>query len=350
MSLDCPKSAFIHIGVGKTGSTSIQSALANWAPKVAGLSYPPLGKTKSQNRLPMLYQRMERLPRGLRQRAGSAERLARIRPKMRASWQERVGAAGNIAISCEFLSAFDRSEIAAFRDDLTAGGFGAFGILMYVREPTAHYLSLAQQAIKASDRVPPPQAYATQYREVLQAWEETFEAPAMLRLFDRTNLEGGDVVADFFAALSAFFGCPPPQQNTTAANASLSAEGMVVLQRYRRSVHPDLVNVFRPDSDRVLDLLQDVEANMADRLTKPRLKPAIAATVAHRCLDDIAFVNERLGADWPLPTGTRPEPPPVRDVADILETFDPNLVEELTHRALALAVKRAPKRPAKPTE
>jgi hypothetical protein len=344
------KSAFVHIGVGKTGTSSIQLVLGGLARtgRLSGIAVPSVAGN-GQVLLPAAYQTADRLPRALRAAVGSDPE--RFRRELRAAWIEAIRARSSIAVSSEFLARFSDEEASAFHRDLVEAGYENIACLVYVREPAGLYLSDVQQTLKASASFTPPDAFRTGYRDCIERWRALCGGRITVRLFRPDALLEGDVVADFLARLAAFFGIERPRPRYRRQNESISAEGMILLQKYRRHLHPDADDVFIPASNRLLDLIATVEPTLTRPVTRPRLRDGVKRAVADGAAGDVAYLAKSFGIDIAVdvPEG-RPQADvaPFVDVAAILDAYDPVALDELTVRLLGALLKSVPLLPGEP--
>lgn len=93
------------------------------------------------------------------------------------------------------------------------------------------YLSHAQQALKGSGEFPQPDGYARPVDRFLTTWRDCpYLSEMHVRHFDRSRLQGGDVIEDFAAVLGQISGQEISLPNVQS-NQSLSVEQAIVLQR-----------------------------------------------------------------------------------------------------------------------
>jgi hypothetical protein len=338
------KSAFIHIGVGKTGTSSIQLVLDGLARlgRLPGIAVPSVGGS-GQARLPAAYQTVSRLPRALR--ALVASDPERLRRELHAAWINAIREPSALVVSCEFLGRFSDAEASAFHRDLIEAGYENIHCLVYVREPTGLYLSDVQQRLKASASFTPPGEFRTGYREHIEPWRSLCEGRITVRLFRPDALLGGDVVTDFLARMAAFFGVERPGARYRRMNQSISVEGMILLQNYRRHVHPKADDVFMPDSNRLFGLIARAEPTLIRRVTRPRLRDGVARVICDAAAADAAYLSQQFGIDIAIDVADRaiaPAAGPFADVASIVGSYDPIALDELSARVLGTLLKSIP--------
>ena len=288
----------------------------------------------THNHLAHVYASPDRLPRIPRhRRRADPESFERIAQTFKHDLFEAIRDNENLILSAEYLSLFSRDDAAALARDLALAGVGEVRVLAYVRDPASLYLSAVQQTLKAGHLFVRPAAFRYRFLEALAVWRAIYP-DVRVRPFVRGRLVDGDVVRDFLAEASSFFGdtVAPDDVELRVSNPSLSAEAMVVLQRYRRRYYPDEPNVFKPDSTWLFRHLEQSSADPPQ--TRPELRPEIASTILRAHADDLVVLAETYGVDL-RPDGfdrrieAARAPADVKDVAEILESYDEAIVEEL---------------------
>lgn len=142
--------------------------------------------------------------------------------------------------------------------------------LAYLRRPSERHASEIQQTLKASHILPRP------VRRGLLRQLSGFAAirPVSARFFSRETLHEGDVVTDAcrdFGVRLDRLDRPAKRDNT-----SLTAEGTILLQRYRRKHHAERNNIFTPDTKAFIARLSREEKRHPKRYTRMKLHPEIA--------------------------------------------------------------------------
>jgi hypothetical protein len=262
----------LHIGQMKTGSTAIQVTLrkAQDRLKDSGILYPEIGYARHcHHALVPLFVDPDGVNQFIVNRMGFDRRA--IRELARKEWSEVLDAATDPGISTVVLSSeamFRRlSESEASRLVAALGELGGdVRVLTYVRNPATHYLSRVQQFLKV--RAPLLQPSENQFLAPLDSYSKAFGPALECRVFDRSLLDGGDVVQDFleWSGLEIEGGL----DIIPDVNASVSAEAMSVLNRLGQ---PDAYPSSQAAAERQKHLLKLVEA--ADRALSSPTKDAV---------------------------------------------------------------------------
>lgn len=233
--------ALLHIGSGKTGTTSIQEYMSVNRQRLReqGIHYPVTLGAKNHRRLPAIVQKDDRAARYFREQ-GLRDAASRAAAR-EAWWQEfraEIASAGDCdrcLISAEHLWDLGAQEVAALRSRL-ATLFDEVRILAYLRDPVDYAMSMYDTALKiGSTNLAPASPVAggpTDYAHVLKSWQGAFGRDRMtVRLFDRAELVGGDILQDFVHAAgidAAGFA------EVKVKNPSLGVLGQQILLRVNR--------------------------------------------------------------------------------------------------------------------
>jgi hypothetical protein len=225
----------LHIGQGKTGTTSLQRSLhlARSALREAGVLYPHFGgKAFAHHLLLPLCEDPNRLPAAMVDAYGGPEAAAE---KAWAAWNETcdqvlANPPDVLVLSSEFLihqtDATAKARLAETLSELSSD----ITPVIYIRHPVDHYRARLQEWLKTESRPLPPTRLPL--REAITDCEAAFGRPPVLVAFDRAHLVGQDITTDFLSRfLSDHIATPsiPLQQ----ANIGLSAEALVLAARLR---------------------------------------------------------------------------------------------------------------------
>jgi hypothetical protein len=291
------KQILIHIGTSKTGSTSIQRALAKSSRKgqLEEIYYPlPLGGHNHQEIVIPYHKSYEKLPRQLRCKHSPSD-FEVIRRGYLSDLFEQLRQHNKVIICSEYLGSLNIEAIQRFRTDLENLGFIEFKVLIYIRKPASHYLSYIQQQLKASSKFSTPAQFRYRFLESINCWSKVFQPESLeIRIFQAQNFPDGSVVLDFNKCASKFFKTSI-QLEDESRNTSISAEGMIILQKYRRLVYPDDNNVFKKDSTLLISLLR--KSQLEIHQTKPKLSRQALSTIIRSHEKDINILKDYYGID-----------------------------------------------------
>ncbi|OWU82248.1 hypothetical protein ATO6_22650 [Oceanicola sp. 22II-s10i] len=336
---DVVRSVLLHIGDGKCGSTSIQAALFDAGAELSkeGVLYHAEKRVGGQAPLATLI--------GVTARAENMERLrARSRETLREIGRRATEHDAAILSGEKFIRANPGDFIGMLGEVFPE--LETITVLAYVRDPLSMYLSVEQQRLKASAWFAPP----TQVRDMSKALSRWRRSPRVnrmeVRAFDPQRFPEGSVVRDFETVLQGWRPGLKTRLPDIRENASVTAEQLVLLQRFRAKFFPE-VTTFGRETEGLLLFFHDLNRG-GSLLNKPTLSQD-AADVLTVCSTDMV---RRLNATYPsldLPVRT-PESTPVERswdrIEDVLETVDWPVVDAL----IALIPKWTPALSDGPTE
>jgi hypothetical protein len=327
-----PKTLLLHIGTTKTGTTSIQAALAGSRRAIAPVCYPRSFGDINHNRLVMLYLAGDQVPGYLQDSYHG--RLGKIK----LGWYRRhifgqLSSAGDAIVSGEQLSSTLSAEAARkLRSDLELVGFQRFHVILYIRDPADFFLSATQQRLKSPTSQPgligfDAASFKYEFRRMVETWQEVFPGEVIVRKFPGTS--EGDVVSDFSALMQELLGVSLPAV-MVRRNTTISAEAMQILQSYRSTFRVTNESGLTPDVRRLLRYLESSSADIDQ--SKPVLKKRVVESIHARHTSDADFIFSRYGVDLGLPeVNPDPELDPSRTqrIDDLLETLDTDVVHQL---------------------
>ena len=296
------KEVVLHIGHQKTGSTSLQKSLyaARADLRSQGILLPDtFGNSGIATLLghhlfgPDLLTRHRESWMKLTPEAASQQ--------ARKQWQSiktdlATGNARKLIISSEHLfKPFDMASLAQGKAMLGEIA-DRIRVVVYVRSPAPASLSMLQEMLKTF-QVDVRYRKKEYVRDTLRNWVDVFGDALEVLPFDKQQLVGGDIVADFHARYLQELDISLPSGDFTALNSSVSAEVMAIMYDVaRRNVHPK----FQTGTAMKLARAND---RLVPHPTRPKLNYAAHASLNNWFAADIRWLHDRYGicfSDAPL--------------------------------------------------
>jgi hypothetical protein len=236
------KTCYLHLGMNKAGSTSIQHFFRDYADeKVAYLRLGCLPRHGLDNgnhshHLEMRFQRA--VPAHFFTSPDPREQRAE-RKRLREDFDRAVRSSPkSLVISGEVMFEWRNSRTKRNMANFLKARFEQLRGLVYVREPTSYMASLLQQFIqmRAPGRARKFENFYPRYRLRLKSWEAVLGRDNLEYVrFDQRSTSSSELLSDF-ATRTGMNPAWVEQQKHAATkrhNASLSAEATAVLLRYR---------------------------------------------------------------------------------------------------------------------
>lgn len=283
------KRCWIHIGMPKTGTTSVQKNLAK-VKKPAGWRYltvgdrPNMGEALYAMFHPEPHQFHWFLKRG-ESRQQVEERGAVFRKELRKAITECAEEV--CIISAEILSIFKHEGIVALRDFLEPL-VDEIRIIGYARPPGAFKTSMFQQQVKHGTNQFKINTISPHYRAKFKKFDEIFgRENVILRKFDPSNFPNHCIVADFCQQIGIQF---PETTHILNSNESLSREACGILYAYRK---------FGPGYGVGKNVIKEnawvIRTLLGMRGTKLRFSKSLIDQALKKEKDDILWMEKRLG-------------------------------------------------------
>lgn len=287
----------LHVGMSKTGTTALQTFMSNNRSQLAkhGILYPSVNSSpENHNFLSLFLRQNDFTPRKFLSIYHGNKELMMSDAEL--NWQQIKTQINKYKPSIMILSGeqifrgFQVGDVSAFRSRLKELA-SDIQVVLYVRKPSAHYLSLAQQSLKASSRV--PLLGNLSFRKVIETIEENFKIKPIVIEYNRSKLYKEDIRSDFIQRSLPDMQLELDYSYSGDINESLSAESMAILQDFRAVNYPQLDNIFTPDSQVLVNVLQNLEKKY--KLNKrPVLIKEVADFIDYSCLD-LRFLEENYG-------------------------------------------------------
>lgn len=228
--------AYLHIGLHKTGTSAIQHALFNGREILDrhGILYPSLASNHSHRMFSLFCDLPERF--GINIREGlSGEALVNFNHETRETLRHALtcGSYDKVVLSGEEMSRLTASAVQrlhAFFDDCGTSAV----VIAYIRPPASAINSLIQEFVKHGGQFPDsPGEFPTPNFRSIKPFVEYFDDSQLLFRPVQGNLDSGfNSVQDFMATI----GRPDLAQELpqSRANESFSEIAVRVLERYNR--------------------------------------------------------------------------------------------------------------------
>ena len=285
------RSLFFHLGDRKTGSTSIQRALATGAGSCPGVTllYPA-----KAHHIPLATALIPPAPPARRARLW--QRLARTLAE----------ADADIAvISAEDFESVPPAALQAAIAEFLPEHLHDARFLAYVRPHAERVLSSWTQQVKMGLFSGPLDAFHQRtlargrfrYAERFGAWRATFGDRFTLRPMIRSRLKDADVVADFYDAV--FAGATFALADQPRTNEALCLEDLALLQATQRQIRDTLGSspLQAALGGRLAQILQTLPR---PGQTKPQLHRALAERIAADYRADAAALDAAFFDDTPM--------------------------------------------------
>jgi hypothetical protein len=283
-----PRRLFLHIGMHKTGTTSIQHSLKDCDDGTT--AYLKMAESNHSYAISMLFGKRtaaQYVKMGWAVSGNDLERkVADARNRLQAQLTE---SRKNMIVSGEAMSLqFGAAEIARLRAYF-APFFDEIRVIAYLRAPYAYMSSALQETIKRRPRslTSPP---FPNYQERLSPWEDAFGRDAMdYVLYSPGSLAGQDVVTDFVKRI----GMPSGPITGKRVNERMSAEAFATLYRLRNG-HFSSKFLWPPERVNIVGARHKAYGrqrfSLADSVWPDLTPPQMA---------EVAWAEQRLGQSFP---------------------------------------------------
>lgn len=319
------KKVFLHVGTGKTGSSSVQKSLRKGAKHLSkvGILYPQYGHRTNHEELNVVF-RGGPGPRAIKGRyIGAEESLEAYQSRLLQQFESELASKSSLIYSAEHLFTLSAGHLSQLKALLDKHGVGQVKVLLYFREPVSYYASQVQQRLKGSSRLVDPNDYRPKYCSILARWQAVFD-DVEVREFDRAALVNGDVVDDVLAVASEFFSAPEllDLPKSEPVNESLMLETMALLQAFRRHCCADKDGTFTPNTKHLLEHINALEFDY----TKPKVRPEVVQVICANNRESVAKLRDMLGYELFkesfVEAGIPAQPPevPAVNVSDVFVT------------------------------
>jgi hypothetical protein len=279
------KRVIIHIGMPKTGTSSIQENFARYfthdnIEKTDAL-YAPFKQSNHGGVICTLFGGEKHLQRFHLSKKRERKKIEEIKKKHLSILKETLSLdISSIIISGEAIGTLQEPHLEQMKSYFEQ--FATVEIVAYVRSPYSYISSAFQQILKKNrfQGFDLRKSYP-QYHKRFKKFDKVFgEDRVKLFLFDPKRFHQGDVVLDFAHKLSL----PFPFQSKKF-NESLSLEAVKLLYLYKKH-YPHLSD---RENHALIHMLQEIGE------TKFTLSPSIIKPIVDRHHRDISWIERRVG-------------------------------------------------------
>ncbi|WP_428311545.1 hypothetical protein [Hydrocarboniphaga sp.] len=286
---------YLHIGMPKTGTTTIQAFLERNRDLLASRGVIVPRATGSQNHRKLTAYALDDTELDhTRRMLGllSADKVAQFRLKLdRKLSAEAAGwpAGNSIVVSGENMSQLRQpAELMRLRDLLSPLTAGQIKVVIYLRRQDLFYLSSYSQHIKAggtrhwSEMVGDAKKRLYDYTRFLKPWAEHFgEANIVVRPFERSQFAKQDLLSDFLSVIGLdgeLSGFDIPETQNQSLDAQTAEYLRLMNPQFPRYID-DVVNLSRRELVRAMEAIS----------TGPKLR--MAPEFAHSFLSQFSGSN-----------------------------------------------------------
>jgi hypothetical protein len=288
-----PTTFYIHIGVPKTGSKSIQYTMSEnrEALLASGINYLEVDRNHGPFLISLLSDEPHKNPHNIRKLVDTPEKAA----SYNAANRERLTKAlaenrsPKFVISGEGFSGMPPRLVPQLKEMLEPYA-AAYRIIVYVRDPYEYVNSAFLQHVKSGRTLETNFVAVPGYRSRIGKYIALFGRENVdIRVFDPAQFAGGDLVSDFLAAL----GEPASLAGSLKierANQSMSHEAAAILSEANKAIPTRIGGLANRGRASTFHLhLSDIKGE------KFWLDPDLYLQREEEVLDDLAWLNRTLG-------------------------------------------------------
>jgi len=287
------RKVLLHLGMHKTGSTSIQAVWNGY--KDERIEYASMGLPnhslvlqrafldgKAANRV---YKNSDEAKRP-KQHGAAVQKLESV----------LTGTSRSVILSAESLFRFEAGACQRCASFLRRH-VDRIDSLLYVRAPESFARSVFQERLKKGEASFDLRHIIPAYKARALNWAEALGAEPTYVMFDRSTLHEGDVVADFGMRAGLDLGWAKSRAHLQNRNTSLSAEAMAALYVLRHKLGaPPSHEEERVRQRRLIEVLGGFGSQRYDFG-----RDLMQAALDERA-EDIAWIEGRLGRSFPSET------------------------------------------------
>lgn len=283
------KRCWLHIGMHKTGSTTLQASLASVKNPVGWRYITVRNGSNMGSAMHAMFATNPHENYWLMKRGHTAEEVAAKGIKMRSKLARLIKKSGeeNLIISGESLCGIDKNGISAIHDFLKPL-CDEIRVIGYVRAPIELKISFFQQRLKYRKCEFRLKNLRLKYLERFKKFDEVFgQENVLLRKFDPASFTNHCVVSDFCEQIGIQ---APAHDSVVRLNESLCREACGLLYAYRK-----LGPAIQDGSDVIKSTKQMLVPLMAMRGTKFMVSRTVVIASLAKERKDLNWMETRLG-------------------------------------------------------
>ena len=330
--------AFLHIGAGKAGSTSLQrSFFLSKAQNDKKLFFPTLLNYKNNQIFRFAFCDARDTPSDIKGKyANNKSAYAQFQQEIKDDLQKQCVNKQNIFISSEFLFLANRDEVLNIKQYLNGIGINEIHVLVFLRSPEKYYLSVAQQALKNGPNIPHPDRFRYDISGAIESWSAINPASLTLREFDRGLLINGDIISD----VESYFKSKKLDielKKIKAANVTMTVEASVLLEELQQQWSQQ--NLSEEQHKKKMHLAR-IFSKAVFEGTKPVLKEEVANRIKQKYRATLLSSFEKFGvfetqANQNLDVSYS-ELPKNLSFADLVATFDTSRYQTIKEQSMRI--------------
>lgn len=317
----------LHVGMPKTGTSSIQQSLAGFADDRHVWYEDHKGRTNHAAAIFELLGAGKPDPAQRRRRMngeGRAVPSPTPDPDTRKQLERTISSLGSrtLVISGEGMLLLSREQLGELLAWLRSRGLADIEVVAYVRPFAGYVTSLARASKGGILKHLNFARRSSRYRDSFEKFDQVFGRDNVrLWKFDPKTFHAGCVVQDFCSRLGIDF----PPERVVRANESIPREAVALLYTYRKYAEElGASEMSQAERFALIQRMGDVGS------TKLSLSPDLLRPMLENNRDDIAWMEARLGESLAEDLG-EPRPGDVCEERDLLRP-DPAVVEKLLAR------------------
>ena len=242
------KSLILHIGMFKTGTSSIQETLYNSHEilREKNVYYSSELHPHNLTFFPIFYEEPELLPDW--QKVYSKEQARKKQIELKKQWVREIvnNSYNTFIISSENVSLWDEVTIKKAFNFIKIY-FDEIKIIIYLREHSSYFSSAIQQIVKNGfinkdiHQILKEEIMFLNYKELIKKWVKVFGSKNIIvRKFDATGFKNNDLIDDFFDSIG-LGDISSKQLNTVKANESIGKNSIIFLSELNKK-YPVIIN------------------------------------------------------------------------------------------------------------